>query len=314
MYQGERTLDRLLGELHTLTGTTKTPGGRLVEVVEVVLVHDNGPDRSDEVIRRLADTFAFVRPVWLSRNYGQHAATLAGMATTAADWIVTLDEDGQYNPADIPRFVDTALDEQVPLVYGEGINAAPHGRGRNSASKFARWLATSALTSEEIGRYSSYRLIVGELGRAVAAYGGQDIYLDVALSWVVPSSSTCPVELRHDAERASGYRSRTLMAHFMRLVVSSGTRPLRAVAVTGFTASMVGFLVSAYLIYARIVNDIRVEGWTSVTVALLILSGAVLTALGVIAEYLGVAVRVAMGRPPYLIVRDPHDGPLAHAD
>jgi undecaprenyl-phosphate 4-deoxy-4-formamido-L-arabinose transferase len=77
-------------------------------------------------------------------------------------------------------------------------------------------------------------------------------------------------------------------------------------------ASVLGFALSLYLIYARIVNDITVTGWTSVTVTVLILSGAVLMSVGVIAEYIGVAVRMAMGRPPYLIVRDPQQGPLAH--
>ena len=189
VFQGERTLERLIDQLTGLTNRRPFSHGRLLQVVEVVLVYDNGPDSSDEVIRRLARARSFVRPVWLSRNYGQHAATLAGMASTSADWIVTLDEDGQHNPADIPRLLDVALDEQVPLVYGDATNAAPHGFARNAASSFARWLATSVMTSHELGRYTSYRLIVGELGRAVAAYGGQDIYLDVALSWVVPSST-----------------------------------------------------------------------------------------------------------------------------
>jgi undecaprenyl-phosphate 4-deoxy-4-formamido-L-arabinose transferase len=170
------------------------------------------------------------------------------------------------------------------------------------------------MTSREIGRYTSFRLVVGEIGRAVAAYGGQDIYLDVALSWVVPSSGSCPVELRRTGDRRSGYSRRSLFSHFARLVVSSGTRPLRMVAVIGVTASLAGFLLSLYLIYARLVRDITVEGWTSVAVMVLMLSGAVLFAVGVIAEYVGVVVRMAMGRPPYLIVGDPSDGPLARAE
>ena len=172
----------------------------------------------------------------------------------------------------------------------------------------------SPMTSNELGRYTSFRLIVGELGRAVAAYGGQDIYLDVALSWVTPSSATCPVRVRVDAARPSGYRLGSLLSHFIRLVVTSGTRPLRVVAVAGISASIAGFGLSIYLIYARLVRDITVSGWTSVAVMLLVFSGAVLFALGVIAEYVGVAVRMAMGRPPYLIVRDPLLGPLSHAE
>jgi undecaprenyl-phosphate 4-deoxy-4-formamido-L-arabinose transferase len=314
VYRGELTLRPLLAELQDLAHPTLSPGRRMLEVVEVVLVHDHGPDRSDVVMRDLAAAFPLVRPVWLSRNFGQHAATLAGIASTSTAWVVTLDEDGQFNPADIPRLLDAALDAQVPLVYGDATNTPPHGVVRNVASSVSRWLATSVLTSQELGRYSSFRLITGELGRAVAAYGGHDIYLDVALSWVVPTSGTCPVELRHEHDRPSGYSLASLLSHFVRLVVTSGTRPLRIVAVSGVIASILGVLLSLYLIYARIVRDITVEGWTSVAVTVLVLSGAMLFALGVIAEYIGVAVRMAMGRPPYLIVRDPQDGPLSHAE
>jgi glycosyltransferase involved in cell wall biosynthesis len=284
-----------------------------MQVVEIVLVHDHGPDRSDQTIRRLADAFDLVRPVWLSRNFGQHAATLAGMASTSADWIATIDEDGQHDPADIPRLLDTALDQQIPLVYGEATNRPPHGWARNAASALSRRLANSVLTSNGLGQYTSYRLIVGGLGRAVAAYGGQDIHLDVALSWVVPVSTTCPVELRQQSDRPSGYSFHALLSHFLRLVVSSGTRPLRVVAVTGGVVSLLGFALSIYFVYARLVREVTVEGWTSVAVIVLTLSGAILVAVGVIAEYLGVAVRMAMGRPPFLIVSDPQDGPMAHA-
>lgn len=311
VFQGELTLDRVVDELEPLAEPGLSQRGRPFQIVEIVLVHDNGPDRSDEVMRRLAERFKTVRPVWLSRNYGQHAATIAGMASTSADWIVTLDEDGQHNPADIPRLLDVALDSQVPLVYAKALNPPPHGSIRNAASAFARWLARSLMTSHALGEYSSYRLVVGELGRAVAAYGGQDIYLDVALSWVVPSSSTCGVEMRSTAERHSGYGFRSLFSHFWRLVLTSGTRPLRAVALAGVMAGALGVVLSVYLVYLRYERKIIVDGWTSVTVAVLILSGAVLFALGVVSEYVGVGVRMAMGRPPYLIIRDPHDGPLA---
>jgi polyisoprenyl-phosphate glycosyltransferase len=312
VYQGEMTLEPLVKELATLTECSKSPGGRIFQVVEVVLVHDRGPDRSDLVIRGLADRYGFVRPVWLSRNFGQHPATFAGMASTSASWIVTIDEDGQHNPADIPRLLDEALDRGMPLVYAEATNAPPHGLVRNVASSIVRWLATSVLTSHQLGRYTSYRLIVGELGRAVAAYGGQGVYLDVALSWVVEGAAACPVELRATPDRPSGYNLRRLLGHFLRLVLTAGTRPLRAVTVTGLVAFFVGAILSAYLVYAKVVSNTTVAGWTSVAVGTLLLSGATLCAIGIVAEYVGVAVRMAMGRPPYLIVRDPNDGPLAY--
>ena len=82
----------------------------------MLLVHDCGPDDSARVMRELAP-HPFVRPVWLSRNFGQHAATLAGMASSGGDWIVTMDEDGQHDPAYIGAMLDVALAEQASVVY-----------------------------------------------------------------------------------------------------------------------------------------------------------------------------------------------------
>src|SRR5262245_38590243 len=108
VYQGERTLGRLVAELEPLTHPQRTPQGHLFQVAEVILVHDGAADNSDVVMESLADRYPFVRPIWLSRNFGQHAATLAGVSSTASEWIVTMDEDGEHNPADVGRLLDRA--------------------------------------------------------------------------------------------------------------------------------------------------------------------------------------------------------------
>jgi undecaprenyl-phosphate 4-deoxy-4-formamido-L-arabinose transferase len=84
VYQGRETLRRLLSELIPMATTSTTDHGARFRINEVLLVDDNGPDSSDEVIRELAESNDFVRPIWLSRNFGQHAATLAGMASSAS--------------------------------------------------------------------------------------------------------------------------------------------------------------------------------------------------------------------------------------
>ena len=85
VYSGVETLPQLLGELATLTAQQATPAGRKFAVTEVLLVWDRGPGRSDEIIRELKLQYPFVRPIWLSRNFGQHAATLAGMTSASDD-------------------------------------------------------------------------------------------------------------------------------------------------------------------------------------------------------------------------------------
>jgi polyisoprenyl-phosphate glycosyltransferase len=310
VYQGEKHLPGVVGELERLIDPFVTPDGNSARIVEVVLVHDNGPDDSPRVMRELAAKYDWVRTVWLSRNYGQHAATLAGMSSTGGDWIVTIDEDGQQDPADMPAMLDTALRERATVVYGAPSNRPPHGALRNASSRSAKWLMSRLGDAKDVSRYNSYRLVLGEVGRSVAAYAGSGVYLDVALGWVARPVATSPVTLRDEGERVSGYNVRSLMSHFWRMALTSGTRGLRMVSALGAVLAVLGLAAATALVVAKLAGSSIAQGWTSLVTIVLLTSGMILFSLGVIAEYLGVAVNMAMGRPAYLIVRDPAEGPL----
>ncbi len=316
VYQGERTLRALIDEILPLTTRTYSPSGRPLVVEEVLLVFDHGPDGSADVIRELVRDHSFVRGVWLSRNFGQHPATLAGMASSGGEWIVTMDEDGQHDPADIGGLLDTALDRQSSVVYAKPTNAAPHGMWRNAASRGSKWLIATAMGADSTVSYQSYRLVLGEVGRSVAAYAGSEAYLDVALGWIAGEVTTSPVELREEHGRRSGYNVRTLLSHFWRMVLSSGTKGLRLVSFIGVAFAILGLVLVLWVLASYLVFDVgtEVQGWASTMVILLFGFGATLFSLGVVAEYVGVNVKTAMGKPPYLIVADPADGPLGRTD
>ena len=309
VYQGEHTLGALVQEIVPLTAVTPTSGGHEFQVVELLLVNDHGPDRSDQVIRDLAAAHDFIRPVWLSRNFGQHPATLAGMASSSGDWIVTMDEDGQHDPADIGDFLDVALTQGAQLVYAEPVNRPPHNVLRNGSSRLAKWVFSTFLTGKSDGTFQSYRMVLGEIGRSVAAYAGSGVYLDVAMGWVSGPTASCPVQLRNEG-RQSGYSTRALLSHFVHLVLSSGTRALRLVSALGLLFAVGGLGFALYLLLVRFTSETTPQGWTSTMVVVLVSTGAILFSLGVIAEYVGVAVSMAMGKPLYLIVGDPQEGPL----
>lgn len=310
VYQGERTLVALAQEIALLAVPTVTADGHHFQVTELLLVHDCGPDQSDEVIRELATVHDFIRPIWLSRNFGQHPATLAGMASSSGDWIVTMDEDGQHDPSSIADFLDVALRQGSQLVYADPVNRPPHSMLRNAGSSLAKWIFSTFLTGGSDGTFQSYRMVLGEIARSVAAYAGSGVYLDVALGWVAGRTAVCPVRLRGEGERRSGYSARRLLSHFWNLVISSGTRLLRVVSALGALFALVGIGFAIYLVVVRFTSHSIPQGWTSTMVLVLVSTGAILFSLGVIAEYVGVAVSMAMGKPLYLIVGDPKDGPL----
>lgn len=314
VYQGEKTLRSVIDEIRPLLDGITTRGGHSARVHEVILAYDRGPDGSAQVVRALEREEAWIKAVWLSRNYGQHAATLAGMASSGGDWIVTLDEDGQHDPGQISTLLDHALEAHADLVYAKPVNRPPHGFVRNSASRGSKRLLESALGGGRASHFNSFRLVLGEIGRSVAAYAGTGVYLDVALSWVASRVVTAPVTLRSEGDRPSGYSYRRLFEHFWRMVLTSGTRGLRAVTAFGVIFFLAGLAFAIYLVVARIVSGDIPEGWTSQMVLTSVGVGAILVSLGVIAEYLGIAVSTALGRPAYLIVRDPDAGPLGHTE
>ena len=305
VYRGEETLPELISELQPLTLGQETPDGRLFRIDEILLVWDRGPAGSDTVIRELASQFSFVKPVWLSRNFGQHAATIAGMSSSGGEWIVTMDEDGQQDPRFIPELLDCAYRERAQLVYGTPSNPPPHSKIRNLASKATKKLFAMTLANGGFSEFNSYRLVLGEIGRSVAAYTGAGVYLDVAFSWVVADSSEYPVIARREGRSAGNYSYRKLAGHFGRMIISSGTKPLFFVSVLGFTFFGVGLMAIVWIVIQRIRGEFIVAGWASTFTALMLIGGSVLLGLGIIAQYVGAATNMSLGKPLYVVVRDP---------
>jgi polyisoprenyl-phosphate glycosyltransferase len=312
VYRGEQTLDALVRRLIALSEAQPTREGHAFRVAEVLLVFDNGPDHSDVVIRQLARECDIVLPVWLMRNSGQHAATAAGIASSGSEWVVTLDEDGQHDPGEIARLVDTAIASGSYLVYG--INEkTPHRRWRNATSWLAKAIARG-VGGSELGDFSSFRLIEGHRARAACAFIGPRMHLDVALTWTIDRTARCTVIAQAEGREGSGYGFFSLLSHFWTLVLSSGTRPLRIVSIVGLVSALGGFVAAGVVAWQKVRNGYDVEGWASVFIAIIVMGGLILFALGVVAEYVGSLLRTVQGRPLFVIGDDPEQGPLRHDD
>jgi glycosyltransferase involved in cell wall biosynthesis len=304
VYRAGPALADACAEILEVCDETSPVGTLSIRVGELILVCDN-PDLPDGEYGRLeeiANSDPRIRLVWLSRNFGQHPATVAGIVSSNGDWIVTMDEDGQHDPRFIGEMLATAARERAPLVYAEPTNVRPHGLIRNGGSWIAARVAR-AVSGTSV-RFHSFRLLEGSLARSACAYAGENVFLDVALSWTFGAAAACPVFLRQEASPSS-YNYRRLLSHFWRLVVSSGTRPLRLIAGTGVLVAMAGLATGAYVLFRRLAGDIPTQGWASVIVALLILLGGLYVAVAVVAEYVGQAVRNTVGRPVYVRAEPP---------
>lgn len=301
VYQGERSISALVGEISRFFEPTTSAGGRAFVVSELLLVHDCGPDRSDLAIRQLSEQYLQIKPIWLTKNFGQHAATMAGMSSATGEWIITMDEDGQHDPDDIGRLLDSALDQDLQVVYAQPVNTPPHGFIRNFTSRLSKRIGRLMMGHDTVEYFHSYRIVQGEIARSLAAYCGHGVYLDIGLLWIAGRVGRCPVKLRAEEGRASGYTFSRLVAHFWTMLLTAGTRPLRLITLLGFFSVAIAFFIGAYALYQKMTGNVQVQGWASLVIVVSFFSGCILVSLGMIAEYLAVSMGIAMGKPLYVI-------------
>ncbi|MFM8313408.1 MAG: glycosyltransferase family 2 protein [Deltaproteobacteria bacterium] len=299
VYRGEKTLKKLVDEI-TLLKSTEDPN-QFIHILEIILVWDGAQDNSAEVMKDLAQQNPLVKNVWLSRNFGQHAATLAGVARSRGDWVATLDEDGLHSPHDIRRLLKTAWEGSYQLVYGISTEKAPHTAFRNTSSRLAHWIFKSMLSNENRGDFSSFRIIRGDVGRSLSAYCGAGVYLDVALQWVTLTSGSCPISLRKEWRPSRSYSPYRLMSHFRRLVLSSPGTPLRAISMMGLMTIFLSLGLTGWALYQKLTGNVPVQGWTSLFILISFLFGVLMVSIGILAEYIGLILSISMGKPLYLV-------------
>jgi len=306
VYKGEVSLPLLIEEISLFVGKPSvTKQGVAFIINEVLLVHDCGPDRSDLVLEELSLKYKFIKPIWLSRNFGQHAATIAGMSIASGNWVITMDEDGQQNPSEISEMLDVAVCGNFQIVYGNPITPPPHGLLRNLSSTITKKIACKFLGMQSmIGEFNSFRLIEGEIARIIATHCGNGVYLDVALSWIVHRIGFTPIFLRREF-RPSSYSFRMLLNHFWRLVITSGTHPLRLISILGFASCFLALFLFGYALYSKFVEATPIKGWTSLLTIISFFSGLIMMSLGVVAEYLAQTTGSVMGKPLFVITSKP---------
>ncbi|MBN8450688.1 MAG: glycosyltransferase family 2 protein [Candidatus Accumulibacter sp.] len=278
---------------------------RIVEAVEpldsefeLILVEDCGGDRSWEAIEELARTDPRVRGIRLSRNFGQHAATICGFAHARGDWIATLDDDLEQTPENLPALYKVAQ-EGHDLIYGV-YPERTHKSWRNLTSCAARWLFNKAIPSLNYS-YTSYRLMRGDIGRALVQFDSAFPFVDGYLSWLTNSYATVEVPHGTRAHGTSNYTFRKLLTHTVNIFVTFSDLPLRLASWIGLLFFLVGMGWLGVIVVGRVFGLITVSGFASIMAAIILFGGIQLLILGVFGEYLG-RMNFKSSRKPLFLV------------
>jgi len=292
VYNSEAILPELIARL-----TSAVP--RVAQQYEVILINDGSRDVSWEVIRDLTQQFPGVRGINLMRNYGQHNAFLCGIRSARYDVIVTLDDDLQHPPEEIPKLLEK-LAEGYDVVYGTP-EREQHGFLRVLASQVTKLALQTAMRADVARSASAFRALRTLVREAFGSYQSPFVSIDVLLAW--GTTRFAAVSVRHDSRPAgvSNYTLRRLMVHALNMMTGFSTLPLQFASLVGFAVTLFGLGVLAYVFSRYLIEGTSVPGFPFLASVIAIFSGAQLFALGIIGEYLARMHFRMMERPTYAV-------------
>jgi undecaprenyl-phosphate 4-deoxy-4-formamido-L-arabinose transferase len=292
VYNGSGSLSALMQRLGAVLPS-------LSPVHEVILVNDGSLDDSWTVIERLCAEHSWVRGIDLARNYGQHNALLCGIRDARGDILITMDDDLQHPPEELPRLIHR-LDEGVDLVYGTPRDER-HDLWRAAASLISKIVLQQAMGAEGARSISAFRVFRRAAAGAFEAYGNSYVNVDVLLSWGARRFTAVPVQ--HDARHvgSSNYTFRKLVRHAVTMMTGYSLLPLRVASLTGFVLMLFGLGVLAFVLGRYLYEGDSVPGFPFLASLIAIFGGAQLFSLGVIGEYLGRIYFRSLDRPAFLV-------------
>jgi glycosyltransferase involved in cell wall biosynthesis len=266
---------------------------------ELILVNDGSKDQSWDVICNLSREHSWIHGINLMRNYGQHNALLCGIRAAHKEIIVTLDDDLQNPPEEVPRLL-TKLFEGYDVVYGTPLKES-HGLMRDLASRITKIALQNAMGAETAKNVSAFRVFRSKLRAAFERYSGPYVSIDVLLTWSTQSFSAIQVVNRPRSGGVSGYTTRKLITHAMNMLTGFSTLPLQIGSIIGFILTVFGVSILAFVTIRYLIYGGVVPGFSFLASIISIFSGAQLFALGIFGEYLARVHTRTMDKPPYAV-------------
>jgi len=250
---------------------------------EIVFVDDGSADRSWETLLVLHEQDKRIKIIRHMCNFGQHNALMCGMKHGAGDFFITIDDDLQNPPEEIPKLIGK-IGEGFDLVYGEYVRKV-HGSMRNLGSRIVQTVYRRVFRRNY--DLTAFRIITRQLAESVLDYDKNFVFLDGLLAW--NSRNVGTVEVFHEPRRTgrSGYHLGKLITLSLNLVTNFSIFPLQIASLVGILFALIGAGVGVFLVFKKIMLGIPVAGYASMMVAICLLSGIQLLSLGLIGEYLG---------------------------
>lgn len=294
-YHSSKTIDCVVNEIwHEMKRTD-------VYQYEIILVNDGSSDMTFEAIQKLCRQDSRITGINLTKNFGQHAALMAGFRYVSGDVIVCLDDDGQ-TPVDELHKLMTKIADGYDVVYAE-YEDKKHSVFRNIGSRINMKMTESMLGKPKELYISSYfaakRFVIEEIKKYRNPY---PYIIGLVLR---TTKNICSVKVMHRprTEGASGYSLQKLVALWLNGFTSFSVKPLRIATVCGVAAAISGLCYAVWIIMKKLLYPMAPIGWSSAVSIMLIMGGMILLVLGMIGEYIG-RIYICMNHAPQYVIKE----------
>lgn len=294
-YRSEKTIGAVVEEI---TRTVQTINS--VSDYEIILVNDSSPDNTEKVIMDLANNDSKIKALSLAKNFGQHAALLAGYHIVTGDVVVSMDDDGQTPADEVYKLLDK-MDEGYDVVYAR-YPQKKHKWWRNIGSRINDYMANVLLGKPKGLAVSSFFAAKRYIINSVEEYPNAYPYVIGLVLRSTKHIANVDVHHRQRAEGNSSYTMSKLITLWLNGFTAFSVKPLRVATLVGTFCSFVGFAYGIYIIIKRLLNPATPMGYSSMMAVLLFIGGMLMLMIGIVGEYIG-RMYISLNKSPQFVVR-----------
>jgi len=294
-YRSEQTLPHVIAEIEAKMNTMEE------YQYDIFLVNDCSPDNTFSVIRELCEKHEYIKGIDFARNFGQHAALMAGLRHTDGDYVVCLDDDGQTPADEVDRLLNK-LEEGYDAVYAK-YGHKQHSAFRNLGSKLNERMMRMMLEKPPELYLSSYFAVKRFVVEDMIRYENSYPYVIGLVLRATGNIANVPVNHRERESGSSGYTLKKLIGLWFNGFTAFSVKPLRIATGFGGVSAVMGFLYGLYTVIKRFINPDVPIGFSALMTAIVIFGGMIMLMLGLIGEYIG-RIYISMNNSPQYVIRE----------
>ncbi len=291
-YNSSSVLEKLIDQLNTVIAPR-------FDQYQIIIVNDYSNDNTWETIQQIKAKFpSIITGINLSRNYGQHNATLCGIVQSSAKYVVTIDDDLEYDPSDILKLYQKIESSMVDIVYGVPMRKSYNFFRALFSSLFSK---VQKLEGPQKGKGSSFRIINNNLAKKIKRTNHNFVFIDELCLWYTDKIDYVDINKRSSSKNGSSYSLSKLISLSLNLILYSSRLPLRVMTYFGLSASVLTVTYGILLILRKLLWGNSISGYTSLMVAILFTGSVIMFCLGIIGEYLNKIYKTLNKMPTYSI-------------